>query len=118
MDWLQIGLFIFNLLIGVIVALIGFFINSILKRVETLEMEMKAVKTNYLDRFTAVLKNQLEMKEELIEEQSKVRFELATQQLKMKEELLAQNATTEKLLLTAINKIKIDLIKHQSGTNE
>jgi len=118
MEYLQIGLFIFNLLIAIIVALIGFQVKSIMRRIEILETEMKAVKTNYLDRFTAVLKNQATVKEELSEQQHLVKEELVRQQTTVKEELMAQNSATEKTLLEAIHNITLELVKHESGTSK
>jgi formate dehydrogenase maturation protein FdhE len=115
MEYLQIGLFIFNLLIAIIVALIGFQVKSIMRRIETLEGEMKAVKTNYLNRFTAVLENQAAVKEELSEQQHLVKEELVKQQTTVKEELMAQNSATEKTLLEAIHNITLELVKHESG---
>ena len=76
MEDLQLFILVVQSLLTVIAGLGIFIIKSILKRIETVEADMKTMKDNYLNRFQQVIANQTDTKETLIKVQADAKIEL------------------------------------------
>lgn len=112
METTQILILIIEGLLAIVIAVGGFIVKSIFKRIEALEVDMKGMKDNYLDRFAKVIDNQNEAKETLTKSQTAVKEELIAQQTKVKEELLEHNRNVEGRLITAINDLAVAFAGH------
>jgi len=117
MELIQIIILIFNGLLTIVFALIIYTVKGITRRIDTLEIDVKGIKGNYLERFNAVLKNQSDVKIELIKQQFSVKEELVKQQVQVKEELIKHNVETKDELLGAINQINIAFAGHTAKEN-
>ena len=95
MELIQIIILIFNGLLTIVFALIIYTVKGITRRIDTLEIDAKGIKGNYLERFNAVLKNQSDVKIELIK----------------------HNVETKDELLGAINQINIAFAGHTAKEN-
>ena len=75
----QVVIIVIEFLLGIIIGLIAFIVKSMLKRVEGLEVDVKTMKDNYLNRFEIVIDNQNRVKEELIKHNTEIKDEAARQ---------------------------------------
>ena len=75
----QIIIIIIQFLLGIIIALIGFITKSMLKRIDELEVDVKKMKDNYLNRFAEVITNQHQVKEDLMAHNIEIKDEASRQ---------------------------------------
>lgn len=90
MELMTIITLIIEVLLGIILALIGFIVKDMKGKINQLETDVKGMKDNYLSRFERVINNQNDAKTALIE----------------------QHTQTKEELLNAFNDLRLEIVKN------